>query len=127
MFGDDKSSARGNGGGGAGDGLEKDTAAGNDGDESQKNADWKRQASEDGIAVLTAVVASVTAAAVKTAARRESGGGGGGRGFGRGAGGGPTGVDGLEEFGIQESDALSSVCDEALRALVRCQGEWFVR
>lgn len=118
LFGDDKCSDDRGGGGGAGDGREK-------------AADWNRQASEDGIAVLTALVESVTAAATKTAARRESGGGEGrgggggggggvGGGFGRGAAGGPAGVDGLEEFGIQESEALSSVCVEALRALVRC-------
>lgn len=73
----------------------------------------KKQSREDGTAVLVAVVTAVTAAASAI----DSHGGGS---YGGGGGNGDLdAAHGLELFGIQESQALSLVCVEALRALVR--------
>lgn len=73
-------------------------------------ASWRMHCREDGMAVLIAVVAAVTAPA--TVGVRD------GEVLVGGIGGSGSGM-GCEGFGIQESEALSSVCVKALRALVR--------
>lgn len=94
-----------------------------------QEARWKKQLKDDGAAVLVALVGAVTSAAeAATAARSARSGGGGGdvswRQRRRGGSGGPRGVAGsagwgTEGFDPQESEALSAVCAEALRSLVR--------
>lgn len=78
-------------------------------------ASWMRRSREDGTAVLIALVRSVTTA---TAAARSAA-AGSGRDGGGSSGGGGAGGRGVERFNVQESEALSLVCEEALRALVR--------
>lgn len=96
---------------------------------------WKAQLRDDGAAVLVAMVATVTSSTVAAAAATPTGAGSGGawrprrrhgsgsgRFFGGGGGGGVDGAEfagvGMEEFDYPESEALSGVCQEVLRALV---------
>ncbi|CAN0026180.1 unnamed protein product [Scytosiphon promiscuus] len=123
-------SSGGGGGGGRGARRRKEAAA--------REARWKRQVRDDGAAVLVAMVGAVTSAstvaAAATAASASAGaatGSGGNRGSWRqrhhrrrGSGSGRLGADaagfagaGVEEFSLRESEALSGVCVEALRAL----------
>lgn len=94
LFGDDNTAS----GAGAGTSNRKGTG---------QEERWNRQLRDDGGAVLVALVGAVTSAAA-AAARADATGS---------AGRGPEGFD----FG--ESEALSAVCVEVLRALVRCMSD----
>lgn len=105
----------------------------------EREARWTKQSREDSTVVLMALVASVTAASSATAAAAvaarpagslsspvalaggdgSSAGVGGSSSFGGARGGVGRDKRGLKFFCTRESEALSSVCVEALRALVR--------
>lgn len=134
---DDDDGGGGSGGGGGSRGREKNaTGSSSSRKETAREARCRRQLRDDGAAVLVAMVGAVTSATVAAATAASAaassgnnrGGGGGGswrqRRRGIGGNGGPgstsdaTGCCGMEGFDGQESEALSAVCVDALRALV---------
>lgn len=124
LFGDDAPFDAGGGGGGG----DVDGIGDGSGGDSGKVLNWRRQCRADAMVVLMALVASVNAASAGPSSssaakgidgRRRGGCGGGGGGTGNGGGGAAAGADhNRNGFDAEESQALSAVCKNALRALV---------